>query len=532
MMAAAAVVVITAVLVAPLAAAEPWKLCGSSGMYSANSTYQADLDAVSAALPLDASSSPALFATASSRGVVFALALCRGDVDAPGCRDCVAEAFLYATASCPYDKEVGVLYDACFLYFSGQDFLRTTDNVGQISLLHNSTSSTLVDDPVLVRQVLNATAHEAAYSAPRRFVTACLYSGSVPVLYALTQCTPDLSPADCWACLEDLIHKLPLTLNIGGRIAGVRCSYRYEDYAFYRGEPMLNMRTRSSGKATPTSPCSDDAVEDLVKGVTAQLWRSNALMVFNAVLVAIMVAAGASGPRYSHAAVTRFLFQGASTLYLPIVSYVTSSIGTESCSTSGLDVFCHGRSYVAFLLIWTILVQIVGTSAIAAGDGQKLGPLIQLLYRMVWASYLVIYYAGRGFRTIISKSFTLGSIPYYTKVSQILIILCLLSLAKIMLKLYALQKARKNFALGRNNSRLVAGYMEKLMQGDDDRLIIPPLIVMGEDKQEKEETPQGYSIKQRNGSLVTLESKDNVAPACRRLESPVSQAGVTGPTIL
>ena len=50
------------------------------------------------------------------------------------------------------------------------------------------------------------------------------------------------------------------------------------------------------------------------------LWRSNALMVANAILVAIMVAASALGRRYRYAAVTRFLFQGASTLYLPIDS--------------------------------------------------------------------------------------------------------------------------------------------------------------------------------------------------------------------
>src|SRR5438105_3608758 len=92
--------------------------------------------------------------------------------------------------------------------------------------------------------------------------------------------------------------------------------------------------------------CSEDDVRDFVKGVTAQLWRSNGLMVANAVLVAIMVAARASGRCYRHTAATRFLFLGASTLYLPIVSYVASSIGKESCGTSGLGVFCYDTSYV------------------------------------------------------------------------------------------------------------------------------------------------------------------------------------------
>ncbi|CAL5002916.1 unnamed protein product [Urochloa decumbens] len=83
--------------------------CGSSATYSPNSSYQANLDAVSAALPRDASSSPALFATAArgagSADHIFALTLCRGDEDAPACLDCVAGAFQYAGSSCPYDKE-------------------------------------------------------------------------------------------------------------------------------------------------------------------------------------------------------------------------------------------------------------------------------------------------------------------------------------------------------------------------------------------------------------------------------------------
>ncbi|XP_062182507.1 cysteine-rich receptor-like protein kinase 6 isoform X2 [Phragmites australis] len=254
------VAVVLALLLSPLAAAQPWQYCGSSAMYSPNSTYQANLDTVSAALPHNASSSPALFATsaqgAGSADRIFALTICRGDVDAPTCYDCVTGAFQDARGSCPYDKEVAVLYDACFLYFSDQDFLNTTANVGQITL-YNTQNVSGRDDPnsrgaaLFTRQVralLNGTARWAAYSSPRRFATARIYNGSVavpvPTLYALTQCTPDLSPGDCWGCLEDLIVKSPLTgRTVGARIAGVRCSYRYEDYAFYRGDPMLNLGT-------------------------------------------------------------------------------------------------------------------------------------------------------------------------------------------------------------------------------------------------------------------------------------------------
>jgi len=171
-------------------------------------------------------------------------------------------------------------------------------------------------------------------------------------------------------------------------------------------------------------------------------------------------------------------------------------------STSATD----GRSYVSLLLIWTVLVQIIGTntSAIVTADdyhgGQMIGPSIELLARTVWTSYLVFYYAGRHFLTMINKHHLVeGESYYYKMVSWFLIVLCLLSLSKIMLKLYAYHKAKRSFALGRN-SRLIAGYMMETFQGDalprgspgHDQLVLP-LIVMGEDKQEIEETPHGYT---------------------------------------
>lgn len=271
----------------------------------------------------------------------------------------------------------------------------------------------------------------------------------------------------------------------------------------------------------PIIQCSEDAVKDFVKRANANLLLSNALMVASAVLVAIMVAVGASGRRYRHATVTRFVFQGASTLYLPIVSFVVSSIAKDehfgSC-TSGLDVECHGRSHLAMLLIWTVLVQIVGTNTsaiVAAADGggdHKLGPSIELLTRMVWTSYLVLYYTRHGFLpaeiTREDEYYMLVVGLYYSLASQFLVVLCFLALAKLTLKFYAFQKARQSFALGRN-SRLITGYIEELL-ADESRCrssVVPPLIVMGEDQQEIEETPHGYTIKQRttSGTLVTLD---------------------------
>ena len=58
------IVSLAVVLLAPRATAYPWQVCGKTGNFTANSTYQINLGLLAAALPKNISSSPDLFATA------------------------------------------------------------------------------------------------------------------------------------------------------------------------------------------------------------------------------------------------------------------------------------------------------------------------------------------------------------------------------------------------------------------------------------------------------------------------------------
>jgi hypothetical protein len=268
-------------------------------------------------------------------------------------------------------------------------------------------------------------------------------------------------------------------------------------------------------KMENTTVCPKDEAIAFVDGVKGLLWRSNALMVVNALLVASMVVISASGWRYRRSTVTRFLSLGASTLFLPIASYVVSSIGSEYCQAAGMNVDCYDEKYVFLLLMWTVLVQTVGinfSAIVAVNDGgaQKLGPSIDLLAKMLWISYLVFYYYSRGYHTGPKRSFWEQypslNIESLALLSTSLIALCVLGMVKISLKFYAFEKARRSFALGRN-AHLVAGYMEQLSGRPSDDEPIPPLIVMGEEKQQIEERPHGYIIncEMTDNSFVTLD---------------------------
>jgi hypothetical protein len=189
---------LVAALLAPPADAQPWQMCGSSGKYTHNSTDQANIQLLSATLPKNASSSRGLFAKANAGAVpdkVYALTLCRGDANASECGSCVATAFQDAQQLCAYDRAAAVYYDACYLRFSNADFI---DGVVLMNSQNVSSSPVGAFDAAL----LNATGDYAAANSTRRFATGEEgFDGSNPIIYGLTQCTPDMSPADCGSCL-------------------------------------------------------------------------------------------------------------------------------------------------------------------------------------------------------------------------------------------------------------------------------------------------------------------------------------------
>jgi hypothetical protein len=231
-------------LLLPFTAAQ-WPVCGNSGNYTSNSTYQANLMVLSTTLPKKAASNATLFATDTvgvAPNIVFALTLCRGDTNASTCEACVATAFQDALQLCPYNKDVTMYYDVCMLRFSTLNFLATTDNswLAMFNTQNFTTSSGSMK--LLVFSILSGTAQSAAYSA-MVFITSRIDVSSFPTLFCLMQCTPDLTADECAACFQDALQ---ITLKyfdgpIGGRVLGTRCSMRYEMLPFFDGEPMLRL---------------------------------------------------------------------------------------------------------------------------------------------------------------------------------------------------------------------------------------------------------------------------------------------------
>ncbi|KAF0905234.1 hypothetical protein E2562_003838 [Oryza meyeriana var. granulata] len=258
-----AAALLLAFLLAPLAAAQPWKMCGQNGNYSANSTYQSNLGQLSATLPKNASAARTLFAKDSLGTVpdiVYALALCRGDTaNASACESCVANAFQDAQQLCPYGKEVFIIYDLCYLRFSNLNFIASTTDNGRPMILMNSQNASAPAEvfDAAVGVLLNATTNYAVVNSSRRFATGEeAFDSANPTIYGLSQCTPDISQDGCRSCLGDIIAMMPqyLSRRRGGRIIGIRCNFRYEVDPFFSGGSML--RLPAPAAAPPPAPAN------------------------------------------------------------------------------------------------------------------------------------------------------------------------------------------------------------------------------------------------------------------------------------
>lgn len=244
----------------------PWGLCNdTAGEFPARrSSYLASINLIAATLPGNASGSPGLFATAEGVGAppdqVSALALCRGDANASTCLACLTQAFLDLPNACAYHKVAAIFYDSCQLSYSNATIAAGDFSTEKIPIYGFRSYANVTTEQArynrLVAALVNATADYAARNSTRRYASgeAVLDRESeFPKVYSWAQCTPDLTPAQCGDCLAAIIAKLPrlFTNRIGGRVLGVRCSYRYEVNPFLNGLVMVHLTAPPIPTASP-----------------------------------------------------------------------------------------------------------------------------------------------------------------------------------------------------------------------------------------------------------------------------------------
>ena len=167
---------------------------------------------------------------------VTGLFLCRGDVSAAVCQDCVAAAAKETARLCPNQTESVIWFNVCMLRYSNSTYLNIIIPSESSGSSKNIGSAYREQFDQTVASMLNDIAGEAAnFRTQRKFTTQERKLAASKMLYGLAQCTPDLSTFDCMMCFRSAIGAIPMCCEgkEGGRVLLPACNIKFQLYPFY-----------------------------------------------------------------------------------------------------------------------------------------------------------------------------------------------------------------------------------------------------------------------------------------------------------
>ncbi|EXB31401.1 Cysteine-rich receptor-like protein kinase 25 [Morus notabilis] len=253
----------------------PYNFCSTTTTYTENSPFQNNLIDLLQTLTSNASSSK-FYNTSNGNDTnhkVYALYMCLNYVSSETCRYCMTRASQEDIGRlCPNSTEAYVYEEYCQLRYSDYNFF------GKLSFSENLPLANVqrIQDPEKFSSVVNKTLRSltksAAFNASSNMYATGEASYEDKTIYALVQCTKDLSPYYCSKCLQratqDVLHKY--NYSIGARLLCPSCYLRYELYPFYKNG---------------SDPISSPPDNHNKKGNGRKIWKITTLTVGSACLV-------------------------------------------------------------------------------------------------------------------------------------------------------------------------------------------------------------------------------------------------------
>ena len=141
---------------------------------------------------------------------------------------------------CPGQKDAGGWYDGCMLRYSNRSMAGGAAPHPTKLFARNPQSAS---DPEGfnqdLRELLNDLKGRAAGGGDlRKYATGNKSTSGFTNIYALVQCTADLSEADCISCLNNAFADIPRCCNgtTGGRVIESNCNFKFDNQLFYEQE--------------------------------------------------------------------------------------------------------------------------------------------------------------------------------------------------------------------------------------------------------------------------------------------------------
>ncbi|XP_059461809.1 putative cysteine-rich receptor-like protein kinase 9 [Corylus avellana] len=181
-------------------------ICTNTTTLTANSNYQSNVLRLLAYLSSKATSNLEFYyaSVGNSVDMVYGLFLCRGDLPAADCQNCVVVATKEIVGYCTEEKVVMAWYSECILRYSNLYIFSTMASEPTSSI----SSTDTVSDPNRFDKLVTATMNGLASSfsnvafGAKKFGTKEANFTASRTLYTLVQSMPDLSGYNCNRCLQ------------------------------------------------------------------------------------------------------------------------------------------------------------------------------------------------------------------------------------------------------------------------------------------------------------------------------------------
>ncbi|KAG5559449.1 hypothetical protein RHGRI_009100 [Rhododendron griersonianum] len=166
---------------------------------------------------------------------VYALVLCRADAKLDVCRECINNSTTKLKELCPDGKEAIGWYDDCMLRYSNKSMEGVMEEEPSYPWWNDKQNVTSVEQfKDALENLLESLKDEAAAGGSLiKFASGNVTGPDSQNIYALAQCTPDISQTDCSDCIQGAIDDNSTFTSCcvgpaGGRIIRPSCHFRFE----------------------------------------------------------------------------------------------------------------------------------------------------------------------------------------------------------------------------------------------------------------------------------------------------------------
>ncbi|PWA88912.1 cysteine-rich RLK (RECEPTOR-like protein kinase) 10 [Artemisia annua] len=211
--------------------------CSNLSNYTANSVYETNLNTTFEILPTT-NNGFGFYNLSTGHDIdrVNALALCRGDVNPDICLSCLNNAIGSMRQLCSYKIDAMAYYEYCSFIYNNATLLGNTDPwfYTYMSELQNTTNVEWFNGDLT--QLMYKLIAQASNGGPlKKFASGNTTGPNFTTIYALVQCTPDLSKELCDGCLDNLTNKIPDVFNgkAGGTVFSHKCNIQYDIKLFF-----------------------------------------------------------------------------------------------------------------------------------------------------------------------------------------------------------------------------------------------------------------------------------------------------------